>query len=562
MAPAIKRPAHKAASSSPAKRSRHSPKAVGKAGIPQSTLDMWRAIHQFSLVGGADYQSKELRLEQTLARLPPAGSNVVVFADAAFSSIVEALVERHLRAFAKEELASVHEKAETASDESTRASSGADSSSEDVFEAEPSSCTNATRVHILVPGSRKAEAFDFIDCHYIINYSFPVSGRKYLELVAKLCHSQAQLLVVFTLVDDCDLGSRRCREVMALIRKVKVAAQANPRMAGVGKAEEFKAALEQLKPHFDGADEGEDYDDSCDCHHCLRSKIGGRSYHAPNARGTPTVESVHVHVGALENMSTAAPAMASYLTDHVCTVVCLHCLYCHTPWDSDQHLFALPPGMGAVRVVFALADDTTWHEYPDSGTVCAGTPWMDMLDMASMDKADRLLERLVDHEIDLLNGKSERVVLMGVSQGGCQAMLRFLRSRQPLGGWVGGVTHAATMPHTPRDRDPLLENWRPPVNRHKPIRFLAGAADSVFPPAMVLRDAERLRAVGGFTDVQVEVMESLAHDAYLPEKKRLGKTQPKTTALEGTDEAMRKRMPDLHFLCRHLPAMLGLAPKV
>eukprot|EP00439_Symbiodinium_sp_Y106_P048967 s6600_g6.t1 len=85
----------------------------------------------------------------------------------------------------------------------------------------------------------------------------------------------------------------------------------------------------------------------------------------------------------------------------------------------------------------------------------------------------------------LLNGQSERIVLMGMSQGGGQSMLRFLRSRIRLGGWVGSVCHVPTAPHTPRDRDPLLAIARPTVNRSRPVRLLAGEADCVFAPALV-----------------------------------------------------------------------------
>eukprot|EP00434_Breviolum_minutum_P023121 symbB.v1.2.020398.t1/scaffold1714.1/size104981/2 len=85
----------------------------------------------------------------------------------------------------------------------------------------------------------------------------------------------------------------------------------------------------------------------------------------------------------------------------------------------------------------------------------------------------------------LLNGHSERIVLMGMSQGGGQSMLRFLRSKILLGGWVGSVCHVPTAPHTPRSRDPLLVSSRPTVNRSRPVRLLAGESDCVFAPSLV-----------------------------------------------------------------------------
>merc|ERR1719262_769461 len=105
------------------------------------------------------------------------------------------------------------------------------------------------------------------------------------------------------------------------------------------------------------------------------------------------------------------------------------------------------------------------------------------MNVDSMERSDRLLSKLVDHEAGLLGGRSDRVVLAGSSQGGCQSMLRFLRSERLLGGWIGSVCHVPTAPHTPRRQDPLAVE-RPLVNRHRPVRFLAGEMDSVFPPPL------------------------------------------------------------------------------
>merc|ERR550514_880817 len=162
--------------------------------------------------------------------------------------------------------------------------------------------------------------------------------------------------------------------------------------------------------------------------------------------------------------------------------------------------------MGTVRVVLVLASGMSWHEYPDWGTFSGGCSWMDMLDADSMLETDRLIERLLDYETKNLEGRSDRIVLMGCSQGGGQSMLRFLRSKRRLGGFIGGVCHAPTGPHMPRDMDPLLDPDRPRCNCGRPVRIQCGGSDAMFPPALVRRDAERLRDVGGFADVEVEVV--------------------------------------------------------
>jgi predicted esterase len=236
----------------------------------------------------------------------------------------------------------------------------------------------------------------------------------------------------------------------------------------------------------------------------------------------------------------------------------------HTPWDGWEHLFALPEGMGTVRVILVLAEKASWHNFPDHGTFRAGVAWLDILDVESMHRTDRLLERLVDHETGLLDGQSERIVLFGTSQGGGQSMMRFLRSRRVLGGWIGSVCHVPTAPHMPRDCDPLIFT-EALVNRDRPVRLLAGEADVVFPPQLVLHDAERLQEVGQFIDVKVVVEPCMSHDGWLTaaEQRRQG-MQKKTTAIGdivGGDIvceslAAWEAVPELIFLQRHLPSML------
>jgi len=89
-------------------------------------------------------------------------------------------------------------------------------------------------------------------------------------------------------------------------------------------------------------------------------------------------------------------------------------------------------------------------------------------------------------------------------------MLRFVRSRHRLAGWFGAVCHAPTAPHLPVSRDPLLAG--PSVNCDRPMRLIAGEEDSTYPPALVMRDVQRLRTVGGYTDVEVEVQRELMHE--------------------------------------------------
>jgi len=141
----------------------------------------------------------------------------------------------------------------------------------------------------------------------------------------------------------------------------------------------------------------------------------------------------------------------------------------------------------------------------------------------------------------LASRAAQEAALGGQSQGGGQSMLRFLRSEQPLGGWIGSVCHAPVAPHTPRAQDPLLVGDSKPANRDRPIRLLAGEVDTVFPPSLVNRDAERLRVQGGFTDVVVEVSKGMAHSKDPDEE----------------DETH----PDLDHIRRSLAAMIGTTPR-
>lgn len=119
-------------------------------------------------------------------------------------------------------------------------------------------------------------------------------------------------------------------------------------------------------------------------------------------------------------------------------------------------------------------------------------------------------------------------------------MLRFLRSPRPLGGWIGSVCHVPTAPHLPRARDPLTEPGRPVVNCDRPLRLLAAESDSVFARSLVQRDATRLREVGGFADVEVEVLPGHGHE---------GPVDPILAEKDYDPE-------ELVFLQKHLPSMI------
>lgn len=387
--------------------------------------------------------------------------------------------------------------------------------------------------------------------------------------------------VVYTFVEEPQLGTKRYKDFRSLLLRAKKAAMEFPELGGIAKAVEFSALLESLEPTEDEEEsqkteqveeeeeaEEEHYDEEdCDCIHCAGCAVGSTSYHriTPHRKTgpgpAPGIEVVRVHLRALEDLEATAPLIAPRLPGHVGTIICLHCLNVHTPWDGREHLFAPLELAGTLRVVFVLADACSWHDYPDTGTLGAGgVAWMDILDVESMDRADALLERLIDHEAALLGGQSEKIVLMGMSQGGGQSMLRFLRSKRRLGGWIGAVCHAPTAPHTPRDRDPLVTPGRPLVNCDRPMRLLAGEEDTVFSPGLVLRDAERLRRIGLFQDVEVEVRKGMAHDVV---------KDPGATSVKGTGKVddrqaavlrrAEREAPELLYVQKHLPKMLGMA---
>merc|ERR1719210_2194493 len=90
------------------------------------------------------------------------------------------------------------------------------------------------------------------------------------------------------------------------------------------------------------------------------------------------------------------------------------------------------------------------------------------------------------------------------------------------------------------------------------MRLLAGESDSVFPPALILHDVARLRNVGGFNDVEVEVRKGLHHNEYLKNAKIEGGLN--NDAAPVLRRAWKQR-PELFFIRQHLPSMVRVAPQ-
>jgi len=470
-------------------------------------------IHQFTLVGGVEYDSKEIRLGQILERLT-GGTRVLVLADCQSAPAVESVVAEYRQA------------------------------------AHKSGCAAASVELSFGPAPllfTKASAYGLV-----VNYDVPSSGQEYVRRLAALTNGGITAfatnpgVIAYTLIEYNELQSNGCRQVVHLLRVARSEIAGGVHLGGAAKVAELDSTLQQLEVSNDEEDHeasscnssneasekqikrkdsdvsdvsdvstmDEDEEESCDCSFCASRSVCTTSYHMRTAEASysmaPCVQSVRIHVKALGGLPMLGHLMGPRLPDHACTIICLHNLYVHTPWHGNEHLFKLPDGMGSVRVVFVLADGASWHEYPDNGAFEGGVSWMDILDPTSMDKTDELLDMLVEHETSLLGGCSERIVLMGMSQGGAQSMLRFLRSRRQLAGWFGAVCHAPTAPHLPVSRDPLLAG--PSVNCNRPMRLIAGMEDSTFPPALVMRDVQRLQKVGGYTDVDVEMRQGLMHE--------------------------------------------------
>jgi len=495
---------------------------------PFGSRELCAIAHQFGLVGGDFYDSKEGRLLQLLERLPRGADGApcaLIFADPAAEREVFGAVAAHLQA-----------------------------------------AGDSPHVQVLIGRSPRLPPL-LERCLVVINYNLPSSAEEYLRRAAVVHEASVEHpdladrcgAVMYSLVQERQLGGVACTKIRELLARARRMAKGDASLGGTRVAA-LDSALMYLANDYDddgeddgeGDEDGDGEEDACDCNHCCSGSLASVSLHAvrprcaatsssaPSVVAAPRVEVVRVPLQALTDFGSLAPYIAPRVSpeQRACTLICLHNMYCHTPWDGYEHMFALPEGMGSVRVVMVLATGSSWHDYPDVGSFSGGVAWTDILDMDSMDAADSLIERLVEHEVALLGGQGERLVLMGASQGGGQSMLRFLRSQRRLGGWIGSVCHAPTAPHTPVARDPLTAAGRSMANLAAPVRLLAGELDTTFPAPLVLRDVQRLREVGGFTDVAVTVQKGMTHEG---------------------PEASESLPPELLFLQRHLPSMVPAA---
>ncbi|CAE7209459.1 unnamed protein product, partial [Symbiodinium necroappetens] len=116
----------------------------------------------------------------------------------------------------------------------------------------------------------------------------------------------------------------------------------------------------------------------CDCAHCRGSIVGSTSYHpllpVPGIehQAMSGIEVVRLPLKALEDFDKAVPLIAPRVTGHSCTLICLHCLNVHTPWDGWEQFFAPSQLTGTMRVVLVLADGVSWHDYPDCALLGGG----------------------------------------------------------------------------------------------------------------------------------------------------------------------------------------------
>lgn len=487
---------------------------------------MSSAVHQFGLVGnGEDYDSKETRLKQLLERIE---GPAIIFASTTQACMsIQQIIEESRAALEKTQ--PDHDATLCNSPLSDWPRLKTKNGRSDSIKLECSDVAAAFPcITVEARDSRPYRGPASYRC--VINYDLPQSGKKYLEYLTALGGGPAcePLGYVYTFVQEKELGSKRLSPIIGLLQRVRQAAE---RSGDRGMVAEALSALQQLGAVQDEEEEEEeeeeeldpdnkahnDDDEDCDCGWCRsHCSIAYYTSKGPSrGRSKPSVEVVRIPIRALEDLDGIKSMIAPRL-EHSCTLICLHPMMFHDPWDSFEHCFALPEGLGTIRVVLVLAKGCSWHEYPDHGTLMGGVAWVDILDWDSMSKTDSLLEGLVNYEISMLGGTSHRVFLAGTSQGGGQSFLRFIRSKEQLGGWIGGVCHAPTAPHLPRQHDVVGKQQL--ANAGRPVRLLCGESDSVFPPSLVLRDVERLRTVGGFNNIKVDVTPGLHHEDLEGEK--------------------------------------------
>eukprot|EP00929_Paragymnodinium_shiwhaense_P014866 TRINITY_DN12282_c0_g1_i1.p1 TRINITY_DN12282_c0_g1~~TRINITY_DN12282_c0_g1_i1.p1 ORF type:complete len:602 (+),score=140.34 TRINITY_DN12282_c0_g1_i1:96-1901(+) len=505
------------------------------------------AVHQFGLVGGDHYDDKPTHFRNLVDRLT---GNVLVLApersmleaqktlegalpdsfvpdEASCSSSAADITARIRRVASPARLSG-------ASLARTRSSSSTSSPTKKAPPPAPSAAWfggSGINVTLRTLESVPADAASSQGYDYLVHYDLPKTAAEYVRHMSSRLQATG-CLHVYTLVDHEEVGGRACSSIAALMRRAWKAA----RKADAGKATEMLVTLRCLGEEMeddDGEEEEEEcdeeeeeeeteYDEDADEENRFRCSV---SYHASghgkaSRKKPPCVEVVRIPLPCIKNLESLSHIVNPRLP-HVCTVICCHNLNCVDPWDGWEHLFALPDGVGVVRVIFVLADGGSFHDYPDMGAYDSGCSWIDFIDPETMLETDALIEKLIQFETKLLQGDSRRVVLFGKSQGGVQNLHRFIKSSVPLGGYVGGMCHVPTVPHLPRSVDPVAEvaaSGSPAANAATPVRLLIGDRDSTFAPAMVVRSAERLRTVGGFSDVEVEVMPRLDHEDVLDDE--------------------------------------------
>lgn len=112
---------------------------------------------------------------------------------------------------------------------------------------------------------------------------------------------------------------------------------------------------------------------------------------------------------------------------------------------------------------------------------------LDDQDIDGMNEADAYLRMLIQEQLDQ-GIPSERIILVGFSQGGAMAMYTGLRYDKPLGGIVGLSTLLAG--------DEVLESLRSPANQATPIFLAHGTYDDVLPLSFATHSLHWLREHG------------------------------------------------------------------
>eukprot|EP00913_Durusdinium_trenchii_P001977 g1828.t1 len=167
--------------------------------------------------------------------------------------------------------------------------------------------------------------------------------------------------VVYTFLEEAQLKTRACKDLVELLKSTRkyVAASKKAEIdSALGLIEEEEEWEEESdcdpmrSSRSPGREEGEDEDwdeedwDACDCAHCRGSILGSTSYHPllehPDFehKAMSGIEVVRLPLKALEDFDKAVPFIAPRVTGHSCTLICLHCLNVHTPWDGWEQFFA------------------------------------------------------------------------------------------------------------------------------------------------------------------------------------------------------------------------------